>query len=69
VGCFTWRGALVTIKSPTEVYRAKVVVVDTNGITFSENIWFDQAEDIPRLTRSISNIVRECIRKAKGVKF
>jgi hypothetical protein len=59
VGCFAWRGRLVTIKSLTEFYRSNVEKMKLNN-AFSEYLYFKEDKDIDEIARDILNIFEEC---------
>jgi hypothetical protein len=60
VGCFAWRGQLVTIKSPTELYRSNVKKMKLNN-AFSKFLYFEEDKDIDEIAGDILNIFRKCI--------
>jgi hypothetical protein len=64
VGCFAWRGQLVTIKSPTKFYRSNVEKMKLNN-AFSKNLYFKEDKDIDEIARDILNIFEECFTKMR----
>jgi hypothetical protein len=60
VGCFAWRGRLVTIKSPTEFYRSNVEKMKLNNL-FSKYLYFKEDKDIDEIARDILNIFEKCV--------
>jgi hypothetical protein len=64
VGCFTWRGQLVTIKSPTEFYRSNVEKMKLNNL-FSKYLYFKEDKDIDEIARDILNIFEKCVTKMR----
>jgi hypothetical protein len=64
VGCFAWRGQLVTIKSPTEFYRSNVEKMKLNNL-FSKYLYFKEDKDIDEIARDILNIFEKCVTKMR----
>jgi hypothetical protein len=63
VGCFAWRGQLVTIKSPTEFYRSNVEKMKLN--VFDKFLYFKADKDIDEIARDILNIFEKCVTKMR----
>jgi len=60
VGCFAWRGQLVTIKSPTEFYGSNVEKMKLNN-SFSKYLYFKEDKDIDEIARDILNIFEKYV--------
>ncbi|AKA74682.1 hypothetical protein SULI_13020 [Saccharolobus solfataricus] len=64
VGCFTWAGPLVSVRSPTDFYMADVKTVEKINERFEVHLSFESIDDTKKLVDAIFNVTKECITKA-----